>query len=278
MTTSMTPVELSSDARLYQPSNPSSSDLIVLCTWLGASQKHIAKYMALYQFLTPSTPILLIQSHIGTITRPYPAQRRFMMPALTVVENSLSGPSSTTGQAPKILIHTFSNGGSNSATQLLLAYREKTGKAMPLQAIICDSGPAKGEYWKSYRSMIMSMPKSLGFRLLGGLVAHLILLWMGSNARLGRYPIFEVLIRDTLLSEKFVQARGGGEDGQRKISYLWGKGDDLVDWVDIVDHAEEAKEKGWLVRSEEFVGSGHCGHLRVDAGKYTEAVRAVWED
>ncbi|KAF2786194.1 hypothetical protein K505DRAFT_412088 [Melanomma pulvis-pyrius CBS 109.77] len=248
--------KINADTTFYQPPNHDASELIILCTWLGASEKHIAKYMALYQALTPSTPILLIESHVGTITRPYPAQRQRMGEALAILQRTLSSSSPSRNTTPKILIHTFSNGGSNSATQLLLAYREKTHRALPLQGMICDSGPAKGEYWKSYNSMIQSLPKSMIFRLVGGFMAHFILLWMGINSRyLGRYPIFEVLIRETLVDEDIVGVRergegdvqGTGRRRRRRINYVWSKEDEMVEWMDVVEHGEEAKGKGWEV-------------------------------
>ena len=275
--TSTSETKINDDTTFYQPSNHTPSELIVLCTWLGASPKHISKYIALYQEIAPSTPILVIQSSVKTITRPYPTQRQHMSDALTIVQNTLSNASSKA--APKILIHTFSNGGSNSATQLLLTHHEKTGKTLPLQGMICDSGPAKGEYWKSYNSMIHSLPKGLLFTLVGGFMAHFILLWMGISSRyLGRYPIFEVLIRDTLIDPQMVSGRGGGKGMKRRINYLWSKEDEMVEWRDVVEHAEEAKGMGWEVASTEFVGSGHCGHLRVGRERYEEVVRGMWKD
>jgi hypothetical protein len=204
-----------------------------------------------------------------------------MHDAVTILQNTLSSSSSASQSPPKILIHTFSNGGSNSATQLLLTHHEKTGNALPLQGMICDSGPAKGEYRKSYNAMVHSLPRGLFFKLVGGFMAHFILLWMGISSRyLHRYPVFEALIRDTLLDPKIVAGRGSNGEATRKrrIDYVWSKEDEMVEWQDVVDHAEEAREKGWVVGSTEFVGSGHCGHLRVSRERYEEVVKGMWKD
>ena len=106
-------------------------------------------------------------------------------------------------------------------------------------------------------------------------MAHCIILWMRTGAGLGFYPLFETLIRDTFLDKRIVGEREGGG---RRVEYMWSKKDPVIDWRDIVEHAELAKREGWEVKSQEFVGSGHVDHLRVDPGKYGAIVKRVWED
>lgn len=49
---------------LYTPSTAVVGQLVIICTWLGASKKVIAKYVALYQLITPGAKILLIESNV----------------------------------------------------------------------------------------------------------------------------------------------------------------------------------------------------------------------
>ncbi|KAF1999365.1 hypothetical protein P154DRAFT_601476 [Amniculicola lignicola CBS 123094] len=265
--------KLNTWATLYTPVSQADNELIILCTWLGALPKHIKKYIAMYHAITPTTPILLIESSIWTVTAPYPIQLSRMHTLLPILHRALA---STIPTVPKLLIHTFSNGGSNSATQLLLAYHREAKSALPLQGIICDSGPAKGEYWKSHRSMMVSLPRHPVWQwVIGPPLAHGVLVGMRSGVWMGRYPVFEDLIRGTLVDEKVVGGRGTG-NGKRRITYVWGKGDEQVDWRDVEGHAEVARERGWEVESEEFVGSGHCDHARIDGARYRRILGDIW--
>lgn len=67
-------------------------------------------------------------------------------------------------------------------------------------------------------------------------------------------------------------------DGRVRRLYVYSKGDELVDWRDVEDHAVEAKGRGWSVEKERFgMESGHVGHMIVDRQRYWGAVRRAWE-
>jgi hypothetical protein len=276
VTQAASPSNINAYTTLYKSESHEPSELIILCTWLGAHKKHIAKYIALYEKLAPRTSILLIESAVGTITPAYSTQRQMMANAVTLVRNVAQA-----GTTSKILLHAFSNGGSNSASQLLQAYRELTDQAIPLHGMLIDSAPGKGEYWKSYNAIRSTLPRSRVWNILGPAIAHAIPLWMYTGAWLGFYPTFEQLIWDTILDERLwrgsVLGNGDGEaENRRKIAYLWGKMDRVICWEDIVQHSQEARNKMWHVRSEEFAGSGHCEHFRMHADQYEGVVRDVW--
>ena len=102
---------------LFVPPNPTAGELIILCTWLGAAKKHIAKYVGEYRKIAPYTRILLVESSVWIITAPYVRQWEEIKPAAQVVyavldEHGYGAVRSTA--RPKILIHTFSNGGKSS--------------------------------------------------------------------------------------------------------------------------------------------------------------------
>lgn len=134
---------------LYTPSKPEAGQLIILCTWLGAGRKHIAKYTSLYQHLAPGSRILLVQSAVPILISSYAHQRKAIQSAVSVILDTLSecveqapeaaeklngglmkAPEQNTTQSsissattvnekkPKIMLHTFSNGGTNTATQV----------------------------------------------------------------------------------------------------------------------------------------------------------------
>jgi hypothetical protein len=261
---------------LFTPPNPAPGQLVILCTWLGALPKHIKKYILTHRTIAPRSRILLVQSDVGIVTSTYPTQRRAIKPAVQAVWTVLGECGQDNDEAPpkpQILIHTFSGGGTNSATQILLELGEQRGTSLPVVGILCDSGPAKGDYWKSYHSMLLSMPKGLA-RTVGPLIAQFVCVVLFTSIAIGRYEKPEDMWRRTLLDAKFVT---GTTTKEGRISYMFSKADDQVDWQDIVDHADMARSKGWEVAVFEFKDTPHCNHFSSDVDLYSGIMQRLWD-
>jgi hypothetical protein len=278
--------KIGSSTSFYTPQSYATGELIILCTWLGAARKHIDKYIASYRTIAPNAKILLIQSDVATVTSSYPTQRKAIMPAVEVVRAVLkectyltsTTVSSTDGttkkyQGPRILLHTFSNGGPISATALLLAFHTHMTLPLPLVGIIMDSGPAAGYYWKSYNAMVLSLPPGV-LRSAGYVFVHGILLGLFASVALGRYEYPEVLVRRTLLDETFVC--GMETDARRGICYLYSKTDRMTDWKDVIEHAAMAREKGWDVGEVVFERTAHCNHFAKNEEVYVGEMKRMW--
>lgn len=317
-------------ASLYTPSQPVNGQLVIICTWLGAKGKHIAKYTSLYQRIAPGARILLIESNVSILVSSYARQRSDIRPAAAAVMETLaecghhdgsigdigidnkekeppsasehatprgtghmptttpptpppstaSSSSSSTASLPtttapaagtpppKLVLHSFSNGGTNTATQLLIVLQTRLDSPLPLAGLVLDSCPAKGTYWKSYQAMVRSLPRSdAGTRLLGAVAVHLLLTllyaWIGCG---NENPAG--LMRRTLLDGRTVAAR--------RLCYLYSVADSMVEWADVRDHALEAREGGWCVDEELFDASAHCAHLSMYEDRYVRAVEGVW--
>ncbi|ORY08219.1 indole-diterpene biosynthesis protein-like protein PaxU [Clohesyomyces aquaticus] len=267
---------------LYSPPNPAPGELIILCTWLGAAKKHILKYVREYRNIAPRARILLIESSVFIIASPYNSQRKAIQPAAHIVRAVLdecgapciaSNRSSTAKPnsidlKPNIMIHTFSNGGTNSATHLLIVLHHDLSSPLPVIGIICDSGPARGTYRKSFQSMLLSLPKSLFWRIVGPIIVSFVINVLFGSQFIG-WEKPERLYRRTLLDGRVVDCR--------RICYVFSKKDDHVDWEDVTSHAEEARGKGWEVREVECRDTEHCNHIQKYRMEYFEAVRRVWE-
>ena len=282
-------------ASLYvPPSNPEADSLVILCTWLGAGRKHIAKYAAMYQRLAPTARILLIESEVSILVSSYARQRRALQPAIRIVQE--------TSECSPVLLHIFSNGGCNTATQLLLDLREKRGKPLSLIGLIVDSAPALGTYRKEHEAMMLSLPKGFAAQLAGYVAVSTLLrmlhVWIAAG---NENP--SNLMRRVLLDKTYVcgpklpqiETPPGSEpddsssnrraletDGDLglglRICYLYSKADALVDWRDIVAHAKLAKENvGWRVQEVEFEGTPHCRHYVGNEARYEGAVVSMWD-
>jgi hypothetical protein len=275
---------------LFVPPGPAAGELIVLCTWLGAGKKPIGKYVREYRTIAPYARILLIESSIGIVTAPYVRQWELIKPASEVVRAVLDecghGEASSM-VVPKMLIHTFSNGGefhqtpisathplislewigTNSATQLLLVLRKQLGYQIPLSGIICDSGPARGAYWKTYHSMTTSLPKGLFWQIVGPFVVITVCNILFSSQWLG-WEKPENIYRRTLLEGSVVSCK--------RICYIFSKADTHVDCADVTSHADLARNQGWDVKQILFEDSPHCNHISKYRAEYVDAMMSFW--
>lgn len=243
--------------------------LVVLCSWMGAQPKHIAKYTTAYQKLLPQAEIVMIQSHILDMTyRSNYQQRQTLAPVTNIVSKNLDRATEEV-KAP-IVLHVFSHGGSNSAIQLLRATSEtaRTDKPLPLQAFILDSTPGDADYWRSFNAVETTLPKSGPTRLLGQLSIHFTLaltyagVWLGLSQSIKH---FRQVLRDArLFSLKTPRA------------YLYSKADRMVDWELVQKHADEAGATGYSVRQLCFESSSHCGHIMEDDVAYWDMVKSTW--
>lgn len=255
---------------LYTPQQVAPGQLIILCTWLGAGKKHIAKYVDGYRIIAPRAKFLLIESSVWIIASPYTRQWEAIRPAAEVVLATLAdcGNREIDATNANIMIHTFSNGGTNSATQLLMVLQRQLGHALPVTGILCDSGPARGTYRKSFDSMLLSLPKGLFWRIVGPVVIMFVANVLFGSQLVG-WEKPEKIYRRTLLDAKFVDCK--------RICYAFSKADTHVDWDDITSHANDARRKRWNVEELEFVGTPHCNHVSKYKIQYFDAMRRVWE-
>ena len=343
---------------LYTPASPSLGELVIICTWLGAASKHIAKYVDLYKRVAPGARILLIESNVPILVSSYARQRRHLHNAVaavldTLTESGFHGPrsrlevhekkmmkqkaketgSSNTPEStdatsisrpesppssqpsrkrpgPKVVLQAFSNGGTNTATQLLITLQQRTSKPLPLHGIILDSAPAKGTYAKSYNAMVLSLPgKDPASRALGALAVHFLLVLLYTWIACGNENPAD-LMRRTLLDEGAIAGNGGcgggdvggqggsGGDGESvnagttvrdkerpSLCYVYSKSDSMVEWTDISDHAAAARhlyrqgqgtDGAVAVKEVRFGDSAHCAHFSRYEAEYGRAVEEMW--
>lgn len=255
---------------LFCPEDAAPGELIILCTWLGAGKKHVAKYAAGHQKIAPHAKILLLESSVWNIASPYVQQWAAIRPAAEVVLGVLDDCSNAKGSKtdPKIIIHTFSNGGTNNATQLLIALQQRLRHPLPVTGILCDSGPARGTYRKSFHSMLLSLPKGLFWKFVGPVIILFVTNTLFASQLIG-WEKPERIYRRTLLDAQFVDCK--------RICYAFSKADTHVDWDDITSHADEARAKTWEVRELEFEGTPHCNHISQYPLEYLGAMERVWK-
>jgi hypothetical protein len=250
---------------LYTPStyNPSTSPLILLFSWNGAAAKHIAKYTISYRRLFPSARIVLIRCFTVDTFRMKATYRAQHTPAREVVhEHTKSG-----GQ---VLLHSSSNGGGNQVVEFAKGWVEAYGERLPMRCQILDSGPGLGTWMKSHAAISASLPKSLLWRYFGSAMVHflLALVFVFNNVTWSenKMVVMSRELNDTAIFKNTAPR-----------VYLYSKADQMVDWVEVEDHAAHAASKGWSVERVRFEKSPHVGHILEDGERYWGAVMKAWE-
>jgi hypothetical protein len=260
-----------SQTHSQQPDDSGAPSLIVLCTWTGAQDRHIAKYTTEYASLFPCTRILLIATTTKDLCfRNSQRKQDRLAPAVQHISSLeyLRDGGNTTG----ILLHVFSEGGSNKACELAEAYFNTTRTRLPVAALCFDSTPGHPRYLRLCNALNKSLPQVPVLRHTGLLFGSAVLgvLWISYKFVKGAENNVITRTRRRLLDPEHF-------DLKAPRCYLYSRDDTLIAWQDVREHAEESTQQGVPVREVVFEGSGHVGHARAEPSQYWSAVMATWE-
>lgn len=256
------------------PTTPSSHttsgpDTILLLPWLSAAPKHIAKYTTGYQRLFPRSRILLLTTSLPDVTYASPSfpfsssGNERLNPVIDILV-ALS-------KDEKILVASFSNGGAWTACLIARAVRERTGKALGMEAMILDSSPGRPRYRRTIIAMSQSLPKSLVLYYASLFVLHIFMLSYVLVTKIGGGKVMVQELWEDSNDKRLFNVNS-------KRCYIYSKEDEMVDWRDVEEHADVAEARGWVVRREMWEGTPHCGHLKREEGRYWAVVRGVWDE
>jgi hypothetical protein len=263
---------LNGSISIHEPTTTSSSsngpDLILICGWMDAQPRHIAKYTAAYEKLYPSARILVVTTTaIDAAFVTWAANYKRVDLVLEILY--------TLPPDAKFLLHLFSNGGAFTNNLIANRYRERTGKTLPTTAIILDSTPGRATYEATVRAFAVALPKNLVFKVLGILALRLVFgLYRlayhlkGLLVQEGHMDLVE-RVRVDLNTKSLIDV------GSPRL-YIYSEADDMVHWQFVEEHIEEAEKLGCVVHKEKFLESGHCGHLTIDSKRYWAAVQRLW--
>lgn len=262
---------LSPTVSLYRPEgapDPSAPKLITLFTWMAAQEPHIAKYIAGYQALYPSSAILVIRCPIeNVVLRGRP--RREVGPAVSALRSIL--PEGSEEERPEMILHLFSNGGCTMFQHFMNVLRDEAvegqkGRELPRHVCVMDSCPGSFDWMRSHRAISAPFPAwaspFVHLLIIFQLVTSLVIEPVGIKG--GRWGL--VLNEAGVLSVQ-----------ERRV-YLYADGDEMVDSRQVERHAEEAKEGlDGAVKTLNFGASRHVAHARTNPERYWGAVKWVWE-
>lgn len=266
-------------------SKPADADqpvLIVICTWLGgASAKRIQRYTVGYHRLWPLSTILLIRTTAAEYAfsgikalrdklRPARREIRRIMAAEHVSLQASPG----SPRCPGMLLHMFSNGGANIATQLVASMNAVLtvvgeNEPLPWRQVVLDSCPGDLGVARTYNAASHSIPTSHPLRPLFCAVLYLVVACIAGLEAAGVRRRLGKTIRDQLNDPAVFSPRAGR-------LYLVSRADDIVDAQDVSSHRAQAAARGLRTEMAVFQRAGHCSLLVEDEAAYWGAIESSW--
>ncbi|KXT14024.1 hypothetical protein AC579_10039 [Pseudocercospora musae] len=281
---------LSNSISVYRPAGATATGrtptVIVICSWMAAAPKHIAKYTAEYQKLFPFATILLIQSSMIDMTASDATMVKRLEMARHVIEfDAFDAKGDKSGN---IFLHAFSNGGGTVATHLALSlWNSRDKKPTRIwNKIIFECLPGRPRAEQGVAAISYSLPSNWLIRIIGRFLIRvyiysgLFLCWLlrredmltRERRRLNATHLNTSSQTTTRTSGLF---RGRSLDDRALWDlavprlYIYSKADAIVSAIDCHEHALEAREIGFKeVHEEVFEKAPHCGLPREDPERY----------
>ncbi|KAF2264136.1 hypothetical protein CC78DRAFT_447426, partial [Lojkania enalia] len=239
-------------------------DMIIIFSWTGAQGKNTAKYTDTYQTLFPNTSIFVITTSAKDLCfRSSRKKQSRLQPAIDRVRSY--------GSIQNVLIHVFSEGGSNKAVEFAEAYHNTTGHLLPCSALCLDSTPGHARFVRLCNALRKSLPPYRILRYSGLIIGGTIIggIWIIHHTFKGLDNNVISKTRRRLMDDTYWNL------GAPRC-YLYSKADELIKWQDVHEHASQASEAGIPVMEVCFERSNHCRHVAEDPEKYWDAVKAIW--
>lgn len=295
--------QLNSEAWLFQPekSNLNSTEvgqndpkLILVFGWMDAKLIHLKKCKIklfnctielnsvpyptdteLYSHLFPHSTLLLIRTNQKMFLSSVRTKRNLLTPVLNYY---LSNPTSS------LLVHSFSNGGAMKLMAFIkflsnirsVSTEANSNVVLPARALILDSLPGKSSFRKALAAF--SVPFANRFFLIRWL-AYVSIAMFFTSGRIYRVITRQPDVFSEIRTLLFQNPKYFSQNIPRR--YIYSKEDKLIFYKDIEEHIEDMKRvipRGQdLIRGEEFEGSSHVGHLRVDKERYEKIIKEAWQ-
>lgn len=257
-----------------------SPTLIIICTWLGgATNKRIERYTQRYCNIWPTSSMLLIRTGlVDFLARGEKSLHRRLRPAHREIRRIAIDPCSNPAKSAihgGILLHIFSQGGTNMATHLVTSMNSILAilgydRPLPLRQITFDSCPGLPDTNSTYAAGVHSLPKVHPLRPLGCAVLYIMAASISAMEAMGlKKPLAEIM--RTQLNDPNVFPSKAAR------LYLSSRADKVVDSRHVETHEQQAAAKGLKTEMLYFDKAGHCSLMLEDESAYWNTVISCWE-
>ncbi|KAM0701517.1 hypothetical protein Q7P35_009767 [Cladosporium inversicolor] len=263
------PIRLSDTIKLYRPdpaekvtttNHGTGPEMIILCTWFRALPKHVAKYIDAHRQRYPQAQILLIESTVGDMMyTSYSVQRDRLSSVVDIVKGIATANH-------EILLHIFSNGGSNTAVQLAEAWHSSQSSPFPATSMVLDSCPGSPSLKLAADAVVSSSPRNSHWWVI--IFAWTVVVPFVAFPSLLGGPNVVASLRQRLNEARLFST------STRRV-YICSYTDLMVPKDDVVSHYEGARSAGYDAKLVEFDESAHVSHVMKDPIRYWSAVEDV---
>lgn len=248
-------------------------DLIFVLGWMNGSLRNVAKYLDTYKLLYPTSSLLVITSSSSDFFFNTEAKQALRFaPAIAAIRATVGAKGHSGPDRAQILVHAFSNGGAGQLAMLSAQYLKVAESTLPASAIIFDSAPGKSRFAQGLKAFSIGLPSNP--------VVYYPMLLVIALLLLVAYTIPEAL-GWTSAAEKMRETLNSTEPAYlpkaARRTYVFSDSDEQILEGDLVEHADEATGKGFVVEKERFVGSKHVDHMRSDPERYWAIVKKAWD-
>ncbi|KAM3510948.1 hypothetical protein MY11210_005414 [Beauveria gryllotalpidicola] len=238
-----------------------SPGIILFLSWAGANDRHIERYTKLYNEIYPSSNIVLVESDmVAFFCRSVQMQQKLVEPVVKMLREAANDT---------LYVHVMSNAGAQQWVTINKMLFHSEGRSLSELSTIIDSAPGRSGLKQTWEAISPALPRAVLPRTILGFVLGIVLRVLYITKIL--WPGFDPLETIRKQLNEHVPAAAGP-----RRCYIYSETDLLVEGDDVVDHAKEAKQKGWSVELVRFEGSPHVGHLKQDPEKYREAIERTW--
>ncbi|KAF7718991.1 Indole-diterpene biosynthesis protein [Penicillium ucsense] len=263
-------VQLGPSVYMHDPKSGTAPNdgqpVILLAFWMDAPARALSKYVVEYTRMVPSARIIFLRSASNDFFfhAAARAQQARLAPAIAALRTSV------TPDCP-VFMHIFSNGGVFRTTHLLKAYRQATGRPLPISSMVIDSAPGTASITAAMRAFSFAMPRFWILRWLSKSILLMMLAVIKLYQTILRIPNAIKLAREEINDRNLVQPADA--EGTLTRCYIYSSTDELVDWRNVERHASDSEACGWTVHREKFQGTPHVGHMRAQPERYWSIIR-----
>jgi len=177
---------------------------------------------------------------------------------------------------PRVLLHSFSNGGGLQLTSLACLLSFKYPSVSPsehlVSALVLDSCPSAGDF----RSIGMAFRIAVRNPIARYIVLVIIYFLHALHRTL--YTLFGVETKTMWYIKALLRPRlFPWMNSQTPRLYIFSRKDELVPWQEVEQHVEAAKARGLNVRCEVYEESAHVAHMRLDPKRYWASIQDLWQ-
>ncbi|OBZ72747.1 Transmembrane protein 53-B [Grifola frondosa] len=266
---------------LSETSEDDGPSMILFFGWFDAKMCNVRKYTDTLRHMHPSAKLILITSEFNVYWRSRASREQLFRPVVDLLENARNNEKASRG----LLIYVISNGGAFQFLALSQILDRHSPSPSPNRhpsfkstALILDSTPgdkpitsAIDVFGAPFRNnpiaKALAVPPIL---LVLGIFS--VVYWLNGNP-----PIFPDLRERLTMPGRMLPGIVAPCATIPRL-YLFSKEDVVVRFEFVQAHADEARSRGYDVRTVVFERSAHASHAKEEPERYWGAVAQIWRD